>query len=129
MVARLYVDTVTFVAPLREAWMDDAECLDSDPEIFFSMDSEDIKEAKILEIDFLKDSRHNIYPPEKVEVTIGDRKYGALLSFNDEAKVSKVHVSIPIDIQPSDKTIYIKTIKSSAYKNKAIACDEVFFKK
>ena len=91
--------------------------------------AEDIKEAKILEIDFLKDSRHNIYPPEKVEVIIGDRKYEALLSFNDEAKVSKVHVSIPIDIQPSDKTIHIKTIKSSAYKNKAIACDEVFFKK
>lgn len=91
--------------------------------------TEDITHAKILEMDFLKDSRHNIYPPEKVEVTIGSRKYEAVLSFNDEAKVSKSHVNIAIDIQPSDKIIHIKTIKSSAHKNKAIACDEIFLKK
>lgn len=94
-----------------------------------NIDAQDVNEAKILKMDFLKDSRHNIYPPEKVEVTIGSRKYQTVLPLNNEAKISKIHMSIAIDIQPSDKYIYIKTIKSPAYKNKAIACDEIFLKK
>ncbi len=89
----------------------------------------DVKGAKIMEMDFLQDSRHNIYPPEKVEITIGDRKYEAKVSPGEDNKVSKRHVSIAIDVLPADITIHIKTIKSTEYKNRSIACDEIFFKK
>jgi len=89
----------------------------------------DVKGAKTIEMDFLQDSRHNIYPPEKVEVIIEGRKYEAKVAWNDEKQIFKRHISIAIDIQPSDKTMQIKTIKSPQYKNKSIACDEIFFKK
>lgn len=89
----------------------------------------DVKGAKTIEMDFLQDSRHNIYPPEKVEVIIENRKYEAKVAWNDEKQILKRHISIAIDIHSLDKIIQIKTIKSPQYKNKSIACDEIFFKK
>jgi hypothetical protein len=91
--------------------------------------AQNVKEAKTLEMDFLQDSRHNIFPPEKVEITIGQRKYEATVIWSDDKKVSKKHVSIPFEVKQGDKTIHIQTIKSPDYKNKAIACDEIFVKK
>ena len=91
--------------------------------------AKDIKGAKVIEMDFLQDKRHNIYTPEKVEVTIDGRKYEKKLELNEDAEISKRHINIQIDIKPSDTLIDIKTIKASQYKNKSIACDEIFFKK
>ncbi|PZR20641.1 MAG: hypothetical protein DI539_10180 [Flavobacterium psychrophilum] len=82
-----------------------------------------------IEMDFLLDSRHNIYPPERVEVTVGKKKYETKIMLNADKKVSKQHVVIPVTILPQDEEVHIKTIKFSEYKTKSMACDEIFFKK
>lgn len=94
-----------------------------------TISAQEVKGANTLEMDFLQDTRHNIYPPEKVEVIIGDRKYEAKVVINADKKVSKRRVSIAIDILPADTAIHIKTVKSPDYKTKAMACDEIVFKK
>lgn len=89
---------------------------------------QDVKGVKAIEMCFLNDARHRIYLPEKVVVTIDGRTYEAAVpkSVNDE--VSKVTVSLPIEIKQDDKLLLIEVIKYKENKNKSVACDEVYFK-
>ena len=89
----------------------------------------DVQGAKSVEIDFLQDIKHNIYPPQKVEVIVDGKVYTANPEVNEDTKVFKRHIRIPVDINSSSKTIQVKTIKAAEFKNKSMACDEIFFKK
>lgn len=48
MVARLISDVVTFEPPQRESWMDDGRCLQTDPNLFFPKNKENLGKAKKL---------------------------------------------------------------------------------
>lgn len=100
----------------------------TDEALSVSFNADDVRGAKTIEMDFLHDAKHNIYAPKKVEIIIGTRKYEADIKAVNN-KLSKKHVKIAIEIEPSDKIIEVKTFKPEEYKNKSMACDEIFFKK
>ena len=85
----------------------------------------DVRNSKEVEMNFLNNARHKIYPPERVEIIIDGRKYEAEIK---ETKSAKCKVVIPIDVKPEDKKILIKVVKQPEYANKSIACDELYFK-
>ncbi len=96
--------------------------------ISIEVEPKDVKGAKVIEMSFLEDTRHNIHLPEKVKVTIGGRKYEALIPVTNRTDIHKVTVILPVEIKPEDKLIIIEVIKNKEYKNKSVACDEVYFK-
>ena len=96
--------------------------------IALEVQAKDVKGAKVVEMSFLKDVRHKIFLPEKVTVKIDGRKYEAFVPMNDRLDMHKVTVSIPIEIKHDDKLILIEVTKYKEYKNKSVACDEVYFK-
>lgn len=96
--------------------------------IALEVNPKDVKESKVVEMSFLKDVRHKIFLPEKVTVKIDGRKYEASVSMNDRLDMRKVTVSIPIEIKRDDKLVIIEVTKYKEYKNKSVACDEVYFK-
>lgn len=81
-----------------------------------------------IELNFLNDPRHNIYVPEKVTVTISGRTFEAKIPADNSKTRYKKLVSIPVTVVASDKTITIQTKKQPEFKNKSVACDEVYFK-
>lgn len=86
----------------------------------------DVKNARTVEMAFLNDTRHNIYLPEKVIVSVSGRKYEAIVT--TVRNLSKSKIVLPFELKPEDKLITIEVIKQKAYKNKSVACDEIYFK-
>jgi hypothetical protein len=92
------------------------------------VNADDVREAKTVEMDFLQDTRHKIYLPQRVVVTIGDKKFEAAIQATDSNTQAKHHVSIPVTLLPADKKVVVQAVKQNDYKNRSIACDEIFFK-
>jgi hypothetical protein len=93
-----------------------------------SVNAEDVKGAKIIEMSFLNDTRHKIYLPQSILVTIGGRKFETKIAEQNSAGLSKYRAVVPVTIVPEDKTITIEVIKQEDYKKNSTACDEIFFK-
>ncbi|KAF2516312.1 DUF4838 domain-containing protein [Flavobacterium salilacus subsp. salilacus] len=85
----------------------------------------DVKGSTEVEMNFLNDSKHKIYLPQRVEVIIDGRKYEAEIK---ETKSAICKVVIPVIIKPEDKKIIVNVVKQPQYANKSIACDELYFK-
>ncbi|MCR5862423.1 DUF4838 domain-containing protein [Flavobacterium sp. J372] len=97
-------------------------------ELAVEVNADEVRNLNYIEMGFLNDPRHNIYFPEKVIVTINDRKYEAVIAADGNKKPAKKSVKIPVTLLPADKTITIQTVKQQNFARKSVACDEVCFK-
>ena len=91
-----------------------------------SINAADVMSAKTIEMAFLNDTRHRIYLPQRVVVTIDGRKYEAVVPA--AGKLAKQRITIPVEMQAGDKSVIIEVIKQDDYKGRATACDELFFR-
>ncbi|RWW91764.1 DUF4838 domain-containing protein [Flavobacterium cerinum] len=89
--------------------------------------AEDVKGATTVSLTFLSNTKHKIYLPKEVVVTIGDRKFKAQIDSKPDTTKHKYEVKIPIIINTKDQLINISIIKQDNYKKKSIACDEILF--
>ncbi|QYJ68012.1 DUF4838 domain-containing protein [Flavobacterium litorale] len=94
------------------------------PMVTIEVRAKDVKDAELVTMNFLNDTKHNIYLPESVLITINGREYKTKI---DKTDAVKYKAAVPIILLPEDKTIVITVAKQEAYKNKSIACDELFF--
>lgn len=86
-----------------------------------------LESASSVQIDFLYDKKHKIYPPEKVTVYIGERKYESTVTINDN-NLDILRVSIPIKINANDNSLRIEIKKQDQPEKRLMACDEIIFK-
>jgi hypothetical protein len=96
--------------------------------ISLQVNADDVKGTEMIELSFLNDPRHKIYLPEVVVVTIGSQKYEGRFTVPKGNAVSKHRISIPVTIKPGDKEIIIKALKQNPFKDKSVACDEIYFR-
>lgn len=89
--------------------------------------TEDVKGATTVSLTFLSNTKHKIYLPKEVVVTIGDRKFESQIDSKPDTTKHKYEVKIPIIINTKDQLINISIIKQDNYKKKSIACDEILF--
>lgn len=89
-----------------------------------------LEKGSLVQIDFLYDKKHKLYPPEKVSVYIGQRKYELVLGEKEEAGNSRkiVRAIIPIKINANDTTIRIEIKKQAENRKRSMACDEIIIK-
>jgi len=87
-----------------------------------------MKNASSIQIDFLHDKKHKIYPPEKITAYIGERKYESTVAIKTDSNLDIVHVNIPIKINANDNSLRIEIKKQVQSEKKLMACDEIIFK-
>lgn len=89
-----------------------------------------LQKATTLQIDFLYDKKHKIYPPEKVSVYIGQKNYEIMLGEKEEVGDTRkiVRASIPIKIGANDDTLRIEIKKQAENRKRSMACDEIIIK-
>ncbi|WP_159798965.1 DUF4838 domain-containing protein [Flavobacterium sp. MK4S-17] len=93
------------------------------------INASDIAGAHELEMNFLSDVRHNIYLPQKLEVTVDGKKYETVLAFdNNRDRIYKHKAVMPLQVNTDSREVIIKVIKQNDFKSKSIACDEIIFK-
>lgn len=104
--------------------------INSAPTLTAEINAATLGNASLLQIDFLYDKKHKLYPPEKVSVYIGQRNYEVTLGENEEVGASRkiVRASIPIKIEANDSTIRIEIKKQAKKQKRSMACDEIIFK-
>lgn len=87
-----------------------------------------IIKATQVKINFLNDTRHKIYLPEKVIVTVGNKKHITdIKPRNNEKKPNRYEVVIPVVIAKKEEDVIIDIIKQEDLSNRSIACDEIYF--
>ncbi|GAB1463308.1 DUF4838 domain-containing protein [Pedobacter sp.] len=89
-----------------------------------------LQKATTLQIDFLYDKKHKIYPPEKVSVYIGQNNYEIILGEKEEVGDTRkiVRASTPIKIGANDDTLRIEIKKQAENRKRSMACDEITIK-
>lgn len=104
--------------------------LNSSPLLSIEAETAGLQKATIVQIDFLYDKKHKIYPPEKVSVYIGQKKYEMLLGEKEEAGSDRkiIRASIPIKIGANDTAVKIEIKKQAEKRKRSMACDEIIFK-
>lgn len=88
-----------------------------------------LEKSTLIQIDFLYDKRHKIFPPEKITVSVGSRSYEKSIS-NTEMGDERgfFTVSIPIKVQPTDKQINLSIKRQQQSEKRLMAFDEIIFK-
>lgn len=104
--------------------------INSSPVLALETEASDLQKATVVQLDFLYDKKHKLYPPEKVSVYIGQRKYEVVLGKKEEAgNIRKIiRTSIPIKINATDTTIRIEIKKQAENQKRSMACDEIVIK-
>lgn len=86
----------------------------------------DVKGATNVSLSFLGNTRHKIYLPKEVIITVGDKKFKSQ-KIKQKGDKYKYTAEIPIVIDPKDAYIIITVIKQDGYENMSTACDEIIF--
>ena len=104
--------------------------LNSSAKLSISASSTGMQSAKTVQIDFLYDKKHKIYPPEKVSVYIGDRKFETVLDQSSEPEAGRkiIRAIIPVKFNSNDTSINIEITKQSQKQKRSFACDEIIIK-
>ncbi|MGV3546498.1 MAG: hypothetical protein ACO1N4_05500, partial [Pedobacter sp.] len=104
--------------------------LNSSAKLSISASSIGMQSAKTVQIDFLYDKKHKIYPPEKVSVYIGDRKFETVLGQSSEPEEGRkiIRAIIPVKFNSNDTSIKIEITKQSQKQKRSFACDEIIIK-
>ncbi|MDQ8005133.1 MAG: DUF4838 domain-containing protein [Pedobacter sp.] len=104
--------------------------LNSSAKLAISANTEGLQKASTVQIDFLYDKKHKIYPPEKVSVYIGDRKFETVLGQKTEPEAGRkiIRAIIPVKINANDTSIKIEITKQSQKQKRSFACDEIIIK-
>lgn len=104
--------------------------LNSSAKLSISASSTGMQSAKTVQIDFLYDKKHKIYPPEKVSVYIGDRKFETVLGQSSEPEAGRkiIRAVIPVKFNSNDTSIKIEITKQGQKQKRSFACDEIILK-
>jgi hypothetical protein len=89
-----------------------------------------INESKDFSVSFLQDTKHRIYFPKKIILTIGQEIYTVEIPLDLLRKpLSKHTIEIPLKKFKSTDLIRFEIIKQADFKNKSNACGELQFNK
>lgn len=103
--------------------------INSSPTLTLETDITGLESSSSIQIDFLYDKKHKIYPPEKVVVYIGERKYeNTVTNPKNDNKLEIIRVNIPIKINTNDNNLRIEIKKQAQSEKRSMACDEIIFK-
>lgn len=104
--------------------------LNSSAKLSISASAQGLQKASTVQIDFLYDKKHKIYPPEKVSVYVGDRKFETVLGQSSEPEAGRkiIRAVIPVKFNPNDTSIKIEITKQSQKQKRSFACDEIILK-
>lgn len=104
--------------------------VNSSTNLSVSANVEGLQKASTVQIDFLYDKKHKIYPPEKVSVYVGDRKFETVLGQSSEPEAGRkiIRAVIPVKFNPNDTSIKIEITKQSQKQKRSFACDEIILK-
>ncbi|MCC5918111.1 MAG: DUF4838 domain-containing protein [Cryomorphaceae bacterium] len=95
----------------------------------FEIAASEVYNTQHIRMCFLNNVRHRIHLPQKVIVTIGDRRYETNLELDnvDDKEITKQCVEIPVKIISGDNKITVQVVKQAKHNNLSTACDEVYF--
>ncbi len=104
--------------------------INSAPKLSLETATAGLQKATLLQMDFLYDKKHKIYPPEKVTVYIGSRKFETVLGEKEENGTNRkiIRATIPIKINANDSLLKIEITKQSQKQKRSMACDEIILK-